>query len=187
MGLLCVHAKSLQSRPTLWDPVACRPLDSSVCGTLQARILEWVAMPSSRGSSQPRDPTRISYVSYVGRRVLCHSRHLGSPMGLLLSFNKRPDVDGWDSRVCSCPTEATKDQTLPVSSPPSSLCWLPLLSQVVTHAFCSHMAEPEQERKCWKKGLSLTLSTVLLRRKFFIFPVCQQENLFSIPSKKKGQ
>ena len=143
--------------------------------------------PPPGGSSQPRDRTRVSYVSYIGRRVLCHSCHLGSPMGLLLSFNKRPDVDRWDSRVSSCPTEATKDQTLPVSSPPSSLCWLPLLSQVVMHTFCSHMAEPEQEGKCWDKGLSLTLSTVLLRRRFFIFPVCQQENLFSIPSKKKGQ
>ena len=74
-----------------------------------------------------------------------------------------------------------------VSRPPSSVCWLPLLPQVVTHAFCSHVAEPKQEGQCWDKGLSLTLSAVLLRRKFFIFPVCQQENLFSIPSKKQGQ
>jgi len=36
---------------------------SSVHGILQARILEWVAMPSSRGSFQPRDPTHISYGS----------------------------------------------------------------------------------------------------------------------------
>ena len=32
-------------------------------GILQARILEWVAMPSSRGSSRPRDQTRVSYVT----------------------------------------------------------------------------------------------------------------------------
>ena len=36
-------------------------------GILQARILEWVAMPSSRGSSQPRDGTRVSYFSCIGR------------------------------------------------------------------------------------------------------------------------
>ena len=36
-------------------------------GILQARILEWVAMPSSRGSSQPRDLIHISYVSCIGR------------------------------------------------------------------------------------------------------------------------
>ena len=47
----CVRAKSLQSCPTLYDPVDCSPPGSSVHGILQARILEWVAMPSSRGSS----------------------------------------------------------------------------------------------------------------------------------------
>ena len=42
--------KSLQSCPTLCDPMDCSPPHSSVHGILQARILEWVAMPSSRGS-----------------------------------------------------------------------------------------------------------------------------------------
>ena len=50
-----VPAKSLQSYPTLCDPMDCSPPGSSVHGILQARILEWVAMSSSRGSSQPRD------------------------------------------------------------------------------------------------------------------------------------
>ena len=40
---------------TLCDPVDCSPAGSSVHGILQARILEWVAMPFSRRSSQPRD------------------------------------------------------------------------------------------------------------------------------------
>ena len=39
--------------PTLCDPVDCSPPDSSVHGIIQARILEWVAMPSSRGSFRP--------------------------------------------------------------------------------------------------------------------------------------
>ena len=43
---------------------------SFVRGILQARILEWVAMPSSRESSRPRDQTHISYVSCIGRWVL---------------------------------------------------------------------------------------------------------------------
>ena len=51
----CVRAKLLQSCPTLCDPMDCRPPGSSVHGILQARILEWVATPSSKGSSQPRD------------------------------------------------------------------------------------------------------------------------------------
>ena len=50
----CVHAKSLQLCPTLCDPIDCSP-PGSVHGILQARILEWVVMPSSRGSSQPRN------------------------------------------------------------------------------------------------------------------------------------
>ena len=52
---------------------------SSVHGILQAKILEWVAMSSSRGSFQPRDRTHVSYVSYIGRQVLYHECHLGSP------------------------------------------------------------------------------------------------------------
>ena len=58
-----VHANSLQSCPTLCDPMDCSLPISSVHGILWARILKWVAMPSSRGSSQPRDQTHISYVS----------------------------------------------------------------------------------------------------------------------------
>ena len=46
-----VGAKSLQSCPTLCDPMECSPPVSSVYGVLQARILDWVATPSSRGSS----------------------------------------------------------------------------------------------------------------------------------------
>ena len=52
---------------TVWT-VTCQALLSM--GILQARILEWVAMPSSRGSSQHSDWTHISYVSCVGRGVL---------------------------------------------------------------------------------------------------------------------
>ena len=46
-----------QSCLTLCDPMDCSPPCSSVHGVLQARLLEWVAMPSSRGSSLPRDQT----------------------------------------------------------------------------------------------------------------------------------
>ena len=58
--------------PTLCDPTGCSPPGSSVHGILQARILEWVAMPSSRGSSPPRDRIHISYVSCISRWVLYH-------------------------------------------------------------------------------------------------------------------
>ena len=51
--MCCVCVKSLQACWTLCDPMDCSPPGSSVCWVLQARILEWVATPSSRGSSWP--------------------------------------------------------------------------------------------------------------------------------------
>ena len=56
----CTLAKLLHSCPTPWKSMDRGLLDSSVHGILLVRILEWVAMPSSRGSSQPRDWTYIS-------------------------------------------------------------------------------------------------------------------------------
>ena len=58
-----------QSCLTFCDPQGCRLPGSSVYGIFQARILEWVATPSSRGSSQPRDGICISYISCNGRWV----------------------------------------------------------------------------------------------------------------------
>ena len=52
----------IQSCSTLFDPVDCSLLGSSVHGILQARILEWVAIPFSRGSSQPRYQTQVSCI-----------------------------------------------------------------------------------------------------------------------------
>ena len=76
---VCVHTKSLQLCLTLCNPMDCSPSGSSIHGILQARILEWVAMHSSRGSCQPRDHTHVSYIPCIGRRVLYHWHHLGSP------------------------------------------------------------------------------------------------------------
>ena len=74
----CVCPQSLQSCPTLCDPMDCSPPDSSVHGLLQARILEWVVMPSSRGSSQPRDRTHICLHLLKCRQILYPPSHLGS-------------------------------------------------------------------------------------------------------------
>ena len=57
---VCVCAKSLQSCPTLCDPMDCNPSGSSVHGISQPGILEWVVISTSRGSSWPKDPNRIS-------------------------------------------------------------------------------------------------------------------------------
>ena len=55
-----MHAKSLQSCPTLRDPMDFSPAGSSVRGILQAGILEWIAIFFSRDSSQPRDQAHVS-------------------------------------------------------------------------------------------------------------------------------
>ena len=52
-----------QSSSTLCDPMDCSPQPPLSMGVLQARIVEWVAMPSSRGSSQPRDWTQVSHIA----------------------------------------------------------------------------------------------------------------------------
>ena len=72
-----MHMPSHFSRAWPCDPMNCSLPGSSVHGILQAEILEWVALPSFRGSSRPRDRTCISYVSCIGRQVLYLSRHLG--------------------------------------------------------------------------------------------------------------
>ena len=51
--------------PDSFHPIDCSPPGSSVYGILQARILEWIAFPFSRGSFQPRDPSQVS--CFVGR------------------------------------------------------------------------------------------------------------------------
>ena len=61
---VCVLA---QSCPTLRGSMGCNPPGSSVHGVLQARILEWVAISSSRGFSRSRDRT---YLACIGRQIL---------------------------------------------------------------------------------------------------------------------
>ena len=63
-----VYVKSLQSCQTLCNPMDYSPAGSSVNEIFQARLLEWVAMPSSRGSSQPKDWTHISFVPALASR-----------------------------------------------------------------------------------------------------------------------
>ena len=65
----------VQSCLILCDPMDCRLPGFSVHGIFQARVLEWVAISFSRGSSQPRDQTSISCIFCIGRQILfplCH-------------------------------------------------------------------------------------------------------------------
>ena len=98
---------------------------SSVHGILQARILEWVAMPSSKGSSQPRDRTRVSYVPWIGREGSLALVPSGKPRwmdkenvvylynAILLNHKKE-----WNNAICSnidgpkeCHTKSVRRKT----------------------------------------------------------------------------
>ena len=88
------HAKPLQSCLTMCDPMDCSLSGSSVCGILQAKILEWVAMPSSKGSYRPRDRTWVSCLLHWQTVSL-----LPAPPGKLHSYyrgfiNKCTEIDG---------------------------------------------------------------------------------------------
>ena len=63
MAIHCsTAAESFQSCPTLCDPIDGSPPGCPVPGILQARVLEWVAISFSRGSSRPRDRIQVSHI-----------------------------------------------------------------------------------------------------------------------------
>ena len=68
-----------QLHPTLCDPVGCSPPGSSVHGISQARILGWVAISFSRGSSWPRDGTLIPCIFCISRWIPYHCAILEAP------------------------------------------------------------------------------------------------------------
>ena len=81
---------------TLCDPTDCSPPGSSVHGILQARILQWVAIPFSRGSSQPRDQTQVS-------RMLVDPFPFEPPRKFLLAWWLSPVLFFQDPSDCSLP------------------------------------------------------------------------------------
>ena len=96
----------------------CSPPGSSVHGTLQTRVLEWVAMPSSREASWTRDQTFISNVSYIGRQVLYHKHHLRRPRSpYYRCANIHPDSLKWARiQFTSWAMTADLEQSLALSS-----------------------------------------------------------------------
>ena len=93
------YAQSLQLCPALCNPMHCSPPGSSVHRILQARILEWVVMPSSRGSSQPRDQTRISLSLQNWQAGSLALYLLGSPS---FSFGQCQSCAHSRSSLCVC-------------------------------------------------------------------------------------
>ena len=75
LNLFCVHNKLLQLCLTLCDLMDCSLPGSSVHGILQARILEWIVMPSSRATSWPRNRTSISCIGAGTQPALWSNSH----------------------------------------------------------------------------------------------------------------
>ena len=78
---MCLAFSHVRIFLTLWTVARQDPLFMRI---LQTRIVEWVTISSSRGSSQPRDRTHLSYVSCIGKQVLYNWHHLGNPLITLL-------------------------------------------------------------------------------------------------------
>ena len=95
----CVHAQWLSHVWLFWDPVDCSPPGSSVHGILQARLLKWVAISSSEGSSQPGDQIHVSNPGHQnpGSPALADrltpTVYLGSPKRKIRSISKWEN--GW--------------------------------------------------------------------------------------------
>ena len=90
---------------TLWDPMDCSLPGSSVLGLLQARILEWLAIPFSRGSSQPRDRSSVSCTSCVTGRFFSIWATRGRNMGREISLEeekRKQNRKKWIPRKYSC-------------------------------------------------------------------------------------
>ena len=87
-----------QSCPTLCNPMDCSPRGSSVHGIFQARMLEWVAISFSRGSSRPRDRTWVSctagrFVTIWATRENPYITHLLSRSSLIFTLHWSISVD----------------------------------------------------------------------------------------------
>ena len=126
MDMCAVYAQSLQSCPTLCNPMNCSPPGSSVHGILQARILEWVTRPSSRGIFLTQGSNlHLLCISCIGRWVLYHKHHLGSLsytphvfLGTSLALvNGRTRTDSWCTELGAVNRLAKWNQ---VNSPKSS-------------------------------------------------------------------
>ena len=96
-------ANLLQPCPTLYYPMDHSPPGFSVHGILQARILEWVAMPSSRGSSWPRDQICISYMSSA---LASEFFTMYPQTAIMWDESQQESSEGWVS-ICQTPGIST--------------------------------------------------------------------------------
>ena len=138
-GCVWVCVLVTQSCPTLCDPMGCSPSGSSVHEIFQARILEWVAISFSRGSSWPQDQTRVSCIA--GR--LFTMSHKGNPN--IHCIYKKPSYQFSSVQSLSCvwlfatPWTAARQTSLSITntrSPPKPMSIVSVMPS--NHLILSH-------------------------------------------------
>ena len=125
-----MRAKSFQSCLTLRDPMDCSPPGSSLHGILQARILEWAAMPSSRGSNTAFKKQTRKQRSKKSTKKKKSVWQTSTGSSLLLSRNFWLPAQAKLAIPCSLPDPSTAYQgsaELSRQSPPSALSLIPPL------------------------------------------------------------
>ena len=125
-------AKLLQSCLTLCNPTGCTPPGSFVHRILQARILEGVAVPSFRGSSQPRDQTCVSYVSCIGTSATWDQIRSDQISCSVVSDSLQPHESQHARPPCPSPTPGVHSD----SHPSSQWCHPAISSSVVPFSSC---------------------------------------------------
>ena len=108
---MCMHAVS-SVIPTLCDPMDCSLSSSSVHGILQARILKWVAMPSSRGCSPPRET--LMFPALTGRSFITSATWEAQEHFFIYSFQNYSSI--------FCPLKFLKIQFSVLFSSVAQLC-----------------------------------------------------------------
>ena len=135
--------KVAQSCLTLWDP-----MDDTVYGILQTRIMEWVALPFSRGSSQPRDRTQVScivggfFTSWAKREALILLNYRHTP---ICGDHFSRSVQSLSVQIFATPLITARQASLSItnsrsisnSSPLSRWCHPTIASSVIP--FSSHL------------------------------------------------
>ena len=95
-----LHAR-LFSLARLCNPMGCSSSGSSIHGIFQARLLEWVATSSSRGSSWLKDGTCVSCISCTGRLIVYHDATWEAHLFQLIRHNEVPAMC-WTGQLLSC-------------------------------------------------------------------------------------
>ena len=127
--------------------MGCSPPGFPVHGILQARILGWIAMSSSRGSSQPRDQTFVSFVSCIGRGVVGSSPLTtpGKPrifvVQLLMSDSLGPHGLQHARFPCPSPSPGACPNSCPMS-PTTSSSVIPFSFAASLYHLC-HLGSPK--------------------------------------------